>query len=144
MASTVRAEVDVKDLYDDLVAAGQGLDKQLTGELERGARDIADASRKFMREGEGVGRFKGSTGAELPHIRDSYTSTARGLVANVISTHPAGPVWEFGGTIAPHSPKQVIRIPHLAPVHLAALEELDLIALHLQAAVDRLLATFRL
>lgn len=138
--SYVRADVQIRELYADLLAAGEGVEKELTHELSDAAHKIADDAKPHMRLGTEDWAVRPGQ-VQLPHIRDTYTVTARGLVANVVSSHPAAPVWEFGGQI---HPRQTITIPREAPVHQAALEDLDLIERNLRSAVDRLLDAFRL
>ena len=156
MASTVRLDVDIRDLYRDLEAAANGLEAELTKVLGDGAALIAETARPLMRR-SAAGSWDGSSGAELGHIQDSYGSQARGLTATVTTSHPGAPVWEYGGRIAPRAgeggvkaaeatghPREIIDIPRQAPVHRAALADIDVIEQQLKSSVDRLLASFNL
>ncbi len=155
MANTIRVAVEIKDLYGDLKAAGDGLERNLEAELLKGAQRIATAAKPLMRY-RGTGSWRGSSGARLPHIRDTYTARiGRGASANVGSDHPAAPVFEFGGQIAPRvpggstvaravKPSALITIPKVEPVARAG----ELLAPQIEQSVadsiDALLAKHHL
>jgi len=147
VADTLRAEVDIRGLAADLKLAGGGLDHELGLVVHDAARDAADGGKARMRRGLKDWRV-GPGKVQLPHIADTYRATGGfGLTAEITSDHPAAPVWEFGGIVGPIHPRshrEFIIFPKLAPVHEAAYAGLSLFEAHLQAAVDRLLATFNL
>jgi hypothetical protein len=156
VADTVRLNVEsvgLTDLYRDLQACAGGLEHELTSVLRDGAQRIADRAREIGPRG--AASWAGSSGERLPRIRDSYFAASAELSATVRSLHPAAQVWEWGGQIAPRvpggakvarvrDPRALISIPRLAPVHHAAELELPALERDLQAAVDRLLASYHL
>jgi hypothetical protein len=144
VASTIKAGVDVRELYEDLRAAEGGLQRVLAREVRRAADDIADGAANNMKLGTEDWAVKPGE-PQLPHIRDTYRVQGNGIVAEITSDHPAAPVWEWGGLIHPRGMfVQTISIPTRHPVNRAADDELDIFERHLQEAVDRLLAKFNL
>ena len=150
----IRVGVDdrVADLARDLKAAGDSLAAgQLRDVLLQGAQQIATAAAPIM--GYGQPSWPKSSGAELPRIADSYIATAAGQSAAVATTHPGGPVWEFGGQIAPAAgpggvtaarasghPGEVLRIPRKGPAELAALSQIEAVTANVTRHVDQVLA----
>lgn len=102
MARTLKlsARVDTRDIQRDLQAIGDGLDQPITDVLARGAEDIANTARGFMRHGKPP--WPTSSGAKFEGgIASYYDSKVSKMSANVGSTHPAAEVWEWGGHIDP-------------------------------------------
>lgn len=144
MPSTIKASVDIRELYEDLRAAESGLEKVIARVVRDAADAIASGAKNNMKRGDTDWQVA-TGGIQLPHIQDTYSTAGLGMVAVVASDHPAAPVWEWGGRIHPRGLfVQLIAIPELHPVQHAADDELELFERHLQAAVDRLLATFGL
>lgn len=158
MPSTLRLAVDdVHDLVADLQAAGRGLERPITDTLREGAEAIATAAKPLMRT-RAEGAWASSSGAKYGHIAEYYDAALTvhagqaSAQATVGTRHPGGPVWEWGGAIAPRAgsggvtaaaasghPGEIIHIPRLAPVQRAAEAEEEVVALKLEGAVDRLL-----
>lgn len=161
----VTGTVDIGELSRDLRSLGDDLDQPIRDALAKGAQSIADAARGLMRY-RPEGAWLGSTGRDYGHIRDYYAARGATLSASVLTTHPAGPVWEFGGTIHPllserhklltnpthrlqqqlqlaaedkNRPPWTFEIPRLAPVQRAGDEELSSIEDNLEAATQKLL-----
>jgi hypothetical protein len=93
--------VDGRQAQRDLRAVADGLDRPITDVLRDGAAEIADIARGFMRHGEPTWPSS-SAARDFPGlISDYFDSKANGMSATVGSTHPAAPVWEWGGFIDP-------------------------------------------
>lgn len=143
MSDGLSVDVNIEDIARDLAGVSAGIDRTIADSVH----DAADLVTKLAHENMPLGTHDWAVSpgeTPLPHIRDTYSSESTGLVATVGVSHPAGGVWESGGTIHPHSPHQAIRIPRIRPVGKAADETLDLFERHSLAAVNRLLSAFHL
>jgi hypothetical protein len=141
MARTVRAEVEgVQSLLTALKAMGDGVDRELTTELQAAAEPIAAGARRGMRRGEGPRANAKNPSDRLPHIADTIYATAAGRFAQIVSPHPAAVVFEYGGSIRPRSRKQRIDIPELGMAHKAADAALPDIERDLERRLDALAA----
>jgi hypothetical protein len=118
-------------LRQDLEALQIGLGRELTALKRSAAETLARSTRANTPLGPGPQ----SPHDALPHIRDTITARAAG----VVSTHPAALVHEFGGTIAPRGVP--IRIPRREMAARALRENATQIERDLAAAVERLIAT---
>ena len=163
MAGTLKlgATVDGRQAQCDLQAVGDGLDKPITDVLRDGAAKIADIARGFLHHGA-PSWLNSSAARDFPGgIRAYYDSRAAKMSATVGSTHPAAPVWEWGGDIHPaagsakhaairsirhgdprraqlEAGHQVIHIPRDMPVQRAGDSAKDDLARRLEDAVERL------
>jgi len=167
MAGTLRLRttVDVRATQQDLQAIADGLDRPITDVLAKGAEDIADLSRGFMRKRDGSWPTSSAFRDFPGQIADYYDSKSNKMSANIGSRHPAAPVWEWGGDIHPASgsakhaairgfrhgdPRraqieaghQVIHIPRLQPVGHAGDALEDDLAQKLEDAVGRLIQEY--
>jgi hypothetical protein len=161
MPSTIRANVDVKSVSQDLRALGDDLDKPIRDTLGEYAEKIKDIGAGFMKHGHGSWPTS-SAARDFPGlIADYYDTRVSTLSANIGTTHPGGPVWEYGGDIHPaagsakhaairglRGPRramlerghQVIHIPRWMPMTRAADQEAPAFERALGDAVDRLIA----
>ena len=164
MAGILRltVSVDVRELSRDLRSFGEDLDRPLRDALEYGAKTIAVAAKPLMRF-RAEGAWPNSSGARYGHISEYYQARAATLSASVVTDHPAGPVWEWGGHIDPaagggehrlkadlsrnaHARQRIrlaggrrgIEIPRLQPVTRAGDENREEITQHLEDALTSL------
>lgn len=102
MADTLRLPVgfDTTELQRDLESVEHGLGRTLTDVLRKTAGIVADTAPRFTPY-DPAHDYTRKDG--LPHLRDTFGARAAGGTATVTTTHPGGPVHEFGGTIAPRS-----------------------------------------
>lgn len=156
-SSSVRAFVDVgvRDVYRDLESAGDGLEGVLTDALAAGAGWIADAARPFTPVGPGVKVGAQNVNDLLPHVFETIQGDAVGMTGRVYTDHPAGPVIEFGGTIAPSvrggtriaavsDPAAIIVFNESAMVRKGAAGQLDRVEERIDSDIDALLAVHNL
>jgi hypothetical protein len=79
----------------------------------------------------------------LGHLRDTFDARKAGAgTVAITSTHPAAPVFEFGGTIRPKGAP--IRIKQAQMTLKAATEQAPVFQRQLEAKVERLLARHNL
>ncbi len=121
MAATLRAKgFGGRELARDLESVKAGLSRELTAMKREAAELVATGARGNMRYGPGPRlAAKNPNDDRLPHIRDTISGQARG----VVSSHPAAKVWEFGGTIAPSGAP--IQIPRLEMAQRAGRDRQD-------------------
>ena len=158
MPSTVRLHVDVKDVVEALDGFRDQLDQPIRDVFEGHGKQIADIAAGFMRKGQPP--WPSSSGArygDSPGTIASYFDSRASVNSLTIgTTHPAGPVWEWGGEIHPAAGKslhaamkahpqlrighQVIVIPRTLPATRAADADAPALTRDLSDAVDRLIA----
>lgn len=98
MADTIRAGFqDIPDVRRDFESVKAGLGRELTALLRSEADTVARATKPFTPLGPGPTSAKDN----LPHIADTISGAALPTGAAVVTTHPGGPVLEYGGTISP-------------------------------------------
>lgn len=150
--------VDVGELSRDLRALGDDLDHPIRDVLAQGAKEIADIARGFMRKGQPTWPTSSAARDYPGLIADYYDSRSSTLSASVGSTHPAAPVWEWGGDIHPASGSvlhevfkrhpqlarghQVIHIPRTEPVTTAGDQQREELVQNLDDAVSRLIEQY--
>jgi hypothetical protein len=117
-----------------------GIDRELAAELQASAEPIIAGARVGMRRGPGPRANAKNPNDRLPHIADTIYATASGRFAQIVSSHPAAIVFEYGGSIRPHSPLQRIDIPELEMAHKAADQALPAIERDLERRLDALAA----
>lgn len=146
----VRVDQGIRDVYRDLEAMSPGLEVVVTDALARGAGWIADASRKWVPVGPGPEAGAVNPNDLLPHVFQTITGEARGMTARVVSDHPAAPLIEFGGTIAPSvsggttvarvtHPTAIIRFAESAMVRKGAAEQIDRVEAEIERTLDALI-----
>ena len=138
MAYTIRLGVpDLRDLRADLEAVELGLGRALNRALVEAAEPIAATAKRlapFDATHRGWRWNHEARGYKDPgHLRDSITS--RGTTIG--STHPAAPVHEFGGDIAPRG--EPFRIPRSAYALTAGETEAGQVERKANSAIDQLL-----
>jgi hypothetical protein len=176
MGARLRLRVDVGDVSRSLRAMGDDLDLTIRRVLRAGAADIADLSKSYMRHGHLGGSWPSSSAARLfpgliagyygssgpetstPSLMGNTTDPRSAVSATVWSTHPAAPVWEWGGDIHPAAGSflhqvfkqhphmaagfQVIHIPRLNPVVRAGDQHQPALERDLDDAVTRLVVEY--
>jgi hypothetical protein len=101
VANVIRVGVEgATDIAKDMRAAAEGFDTPLHDVLDHAGQLVADTAKQFMRY-RPEGAWKDSSGARYGHIRDYYAHRTNETSASVYTSHPAGPVWEWGGHIDP-------------------------------------------
>lgn len=124
MASSIRAAwAGLADTQRDLDAVEHGIGRLVPAAVAAAAEPIVARARALTPVGPGPR----GPGDALPHIAATLYAQPRGSGAAIVSTHPGGPVLEYGGTIAPRGTP--ITIKSQAMAHRAADATL--------AAVDR-------
>lgn len=141
MASTLRLTVDTREVVRDLNAIRDHLADPIRDTIGHGAEMIATDARQFMRE-RPEGAWKGSSGDRYGHIKDYYSFRVNDLSASILTSHPAGAVWEWGGDIHPAGLKQTIHIPRTRPVGHAADADEEQITRDLGDSVSRLVREY--
>ncbi len=139
-----------------LKALGDGVDRELANELQAAVEPIVARTRTLTPRGPGVIATAKHPSDKLPHLADTIYGTARGRFAEIVSSHPAGPVFEYGGDIRPRgggaragsfvqdakgprkASSQVISIPQVGMAHKAAATELPGLQRDLEARLDAL------
>src|SRR5256885_301971 len=98
MAVTVRARIlGIAEIRRDLEAVELGLGRELSAALKEGAELALPRARELTPEGPGP---NGPGENALPHIAETLEATTVGGTAGAIATsHPGGPVNEYGGHI---------------------------------------------
>lgn len=142
MAHTVRvgASVDLGGLAKDLDAVAVGLGRQVGKAVALAAQPVAAAT---ARSAPFDPEHRADRPDGLGHLRDSFTARSLGPIgAAIVSTHPAAPVFEFGGTIAPKGVPITIRAVEMA--HKAAVEQAPVFEAAVASAVSRLLGEHNL
>lgn len=159
MPATLKVAVDIGSTSRDLRALGDDLDRPIRDVLGDHAATIADLARGFLHKG--APSWPTSSAARLfpAGIRAYYGSSVATISATVWSTHPAAPVWEWGGTIHPASGAaheifkahpgmaaamghQEIHIPRDLPVTRAGDADLPMLERDLRDAIDRLIVEY--
>lgn len=157
MSGGVRIFVDaeIRGVYRDLEALGDGLELAVTAVLARGAQTIADASRPFVPVGPGPIPGAKNPNDLLPHVFETLRGEARGMTGVVVGYHPAAGLIEFGGTIAPSveggtraaaftSPGAIIRFKESAMTRKGADVALPAVEAELDRAIDALVSSHQL
>jgi hypothetical protein len=142
MAETVRvrASVDLRDLHRDLESVALGLGKQLADALVTAADTVVRAVPAFTPYDT---HHRGDRKDHLGHLRDTFDARKAGAgTVAIVSTHPAAPVFEFGGTIRPKGAP--IRIKQAEMTAKAARAQGSAFERQLEAAIERLLARHNL
>ena len=137
LTTVIRTKVpSLVELRKDLDSAELGLGR----EVNRVARAmaypvVAETARNAPFDPE----HRGHPDDDLPHIKDSFSVRVIPGGAAIVTSHPGGPVWEFGGTIYPQGPDQPIDIPEYAMARRAGEDKADEAEAAAGRAVDRLL-----
>lgn len=119
MASTIKASLEgTVEIRRDLESVRLGLGRELTALLRSEGDVIARRTVPLTPVGPGPQ----SPRDNLPHVASTISGAAIPSGVAVVSSHPAGPVLEYGGTIAPRGTP--ITIKQHAMAHKAG--ELDL------------------
>lgn len=135
MAQTVRVSAQgLRETQRDLDAVSLGLGRELARVMREGADSVLPAARSFTPYGPGPQGGRDN----LPHIRDTLSARATATTATIVSSHPAGPVHEYGGRIAPMGVPITIRQSAMA--HRAGEQELPRLERELVSAIDALTA----
>lgn len=161
MPSTLKVRVDAAAVSRQLRALADDLDRPIRQVLRHAVEDIVDLSRSYMRKGFRGGSWPTSSAArDFPGLIAGYYDSSVALVsATVWSTHPAAPVWEWGGDIHPASGAahwifkahpgmaeamghQVIHIPRLQPVTRAGEQHLPVIEREMDDALTSLIVEY--
>lgn len=128
MAQTIHAAFQgVTDVRNDLESVRLGLGKELTAVLRSEGDTVAREAAGLTPKGPGPQSARDN----LPHVADTITGAALPTGVAIVSTHPAAPVLEFGGSISPRG--HLIRFPQHAMAHKAGEADLP----RLEAAVTR-------
>lgn len=112
MAATIHIGVpDLRDLRADLDAVQIGLGRQVNKALATSAKPIAALARDLAPFDATHRGWRWNHPYPDPgHIRDNIKARGAAYGAAIVSTHPGGPVHEFGGSIAPRGkPIQIER-----------------------------------
>lgn len=135
MAQTIRASfLGADELARDLEAVSFGLERVVGGAIAAAAAPIAGQARRNTPIGPGP---RGPRD-RLPHIASTIYAQPAGSGASIVSTHPAAPVFEHGGTIAPRGAP--IRIRQVAMAHRAGEQQLAQLSRDATDRLDRLAA----
>lgn len=98
MANTIRAGfAGVDAVRRDLEAVAEGLGTFLRPVLRSAAQPVLDLTQGLTPVGPGPQ----SRTDRLPHVRETWRIGVQANGVNIYSLHPAAPLLEFGGTIAP-------------------------------------------
>src|SRR5262245_38635579 len=114
MPARIRGSFDARSVAQAFAGAADGLNRAIGDPVADAPEPIAKAAGRYMIRGEGPNpRAKAGGDDRLPHIADTITAQRSGLTAAIVSSHPAAPVFEYGGTIAPRG--EPIEIRRIAP-----------------------------
>jgi hypothetical protein len=136
---TIRAELGgIAELRADLEAVSRGLGRDLRDVLREAGGPVEAKARQLTPFGPGPQGGRDN----LPHIRDTYAlvPVARGI--NLVSDHPAAPVHEFGGTIAPRATPITIAASQMA--YRAGQAQQSSVERRAEQGIDALLRRHRL
>lgn len=140
MAETfsVRAQIDTRELRKDLEAVKLGLGKELDGALADSVLPIAIRARDLAPYDP---NHRDDRKDGLPHLRDTIAPKVSAGVAQVVGD-VRGPVWEYGGHIAPRGVR--IQIPRRQMAHRAFDEKAADVERALDTRLERLLTLHHL
>lgn len=146
MAMTVTADFthDIVEVLEDLEAVEEGLGRILGDVIVREMKPvIAEMKRLLPRDPAHRGWRGWNSSWRAPrdpgHIRESLVAEVmRNRGARVRTTHPGGPVWWWGGSIAPSGHVITIR-KHSQAGEDFTLRQADEIGQKIEDAIDRLL-----
>ena len=136
----VPARFDLGDLRKDLDSVELGLGKLLTSALDRLAETAADRTQELWKRGPGPRPNAKNKNDRLPHIADTIAGKGYATYAAVTSDHPAAPVQEYGGTIAPRGVD--IHFPAHEYAHRAAEQVMDRLEAQLDDEANALAAQY--
>lgn len=139
MADTIKASFqDTTGVRRDLESVRLGLGRELNAILRDAGDTVARKAKPLTPRGPGPR----SAGDNLPHIADTISGAALPTGAAVITSHPAGPVLEYGGTISPRG--HPITFEAHAMAHKAGEAQLPRVERDVTRRIDDLLRTHRL
>jgi hypothetical protein len=134
MADTIKASFHgVQDVRKDLESVRLGLGRELSALLRSGVDSVARKTSGLTPRGPGPQSLRDN----LPHVAETISGVAIPTGVAVVSSHPAAPVLEYGGTISPRGVP--ITISQHAMAHRAGDAELPRLERDLTARVDALL-----
>lgn len=106
MADTIKAGFQgIQDVRRDLESVRLGLGRELTAVLRSEGDTLARKTSGLTPRGPGPQSARDS----LPHVADTISGAALPGGVAIVSSHPAAPVLEYGGTIAPRGVPITIR-----------------------------------
>jgi len=104
----------LRETARDLEAVADGLGRLIPAAITRAAEPIVARARSLTPVGPGPQGPRDN----LPHIASTLYAQPSGEGAAIVSPHPAAPILEYGGTIAPRGVPITIRT--VAMAHKAA------------------------
>jgi hypothetical protein len=137
MADSVKLHVaiDLRGLQQDLESVQLGLGPAAGRAVRSTAEIVAGATPALTPVDPG---HRADRKDHLPHLAETYaTATISATAAAITTSHPGGPVHEYGGTIAPKG--KAITIEASAMAHRAFDQQADRAEENLARNVDRLL-----
>lgn len=142
MASTVRAKVEgVASMQQALTQFGNGLERELAIQLQQAVEPIVAGTRARTPRGPGPRIAAKNPNDRLPHLADTIYASAHGRYAEIIAAHPAGGLFEYGGSIRPRGPRSKrIDVGQHAMAHKAADADLPRLERDLERRLDALAA----
>lgn len=102
MGITIRASFpNAPKVRRDLKMIEAGVGREVTAAFRAAGGVVAARTAALTPRGPGPRPRAKNPNDRLPHVADTIRAGTKGKAITVRSTHPAAPVLEFGGTIAP-------------------------------------------
>jgi hypothetical protein len=138
----------VAEIRKDLESVRVGLGRRITTVLRRALGPITAATIQNTQRGRGPsehGRTVIENGVPitlppkdvLPHIADTISGSVRGEVLRIVTSHPGGPVLEYGGRVAPRG--TLITVHTFAMAHRAGEARVEQLVHDVESAINALL-----